>query len=36
MVMTAAPEQLVRDATIVRMEKGTMQTLKKGTMNLPA
>jgi len=31
MVMTAAPEQLVRDATIVRMEKGTMQTLKKGT-----
>jgi hypothetical protein len=32
MVMTAAPEQLVRDATIVRMQKdGAMQTVKKGT-----
>jgi hypothetical protein len=30
-VMTAAPPQLVRDATIVRMENGAMQTLKKGT-----
>jgi hypothetical protein len=31
MVMTAAPEQLVRDATIVRMQSGSMQTLKQGT-----
>jgi hypothetical protein len=30
-VMTAAPPQLVRDATIVRMENGAMHTLKKGT-----
>ncbi|MBV8335087.1 MAG: hypothetical protein JO358_06495, partial [Alphaproteobacteria bacterium] len=32
LVMTAAPEQLVREATIVRMEaNGTMRTLKKGS-----
>jgi hypothetical protein len=31
LVMTAAPEQLVRDATIVRMQSGSMQTLKQGT-----
>jgi hypothetical protein len=32
LVMTAAPEQLVRDATIVRMDaNGTMRTLKKGS-----
>ena len=31
MVMTAAPEQLVRDATLVRMQNGAMQTLKNGS-----
>jgi hypothetical protein len=31
MVMTAAPPQIVRDATIVRTVNGAMQTLKKGT-----
>jgi hypothetical protein len=30
-VMTAAPPQIVRDATIVRTVNGAMQTLKKGT-----
>ncbi len=30
-VMTAAPPQVVQAATIVRMENGSMQTLKKGT-----
>ncbi len=29
-VATAAPAQIVRDATVVRMANGTMQTLKKG------
>jgi hypothetical protein len=29
--MTAAPPQIVRYATIVRMVNGAMQTLKKGT-----
>jgi hypothetical protein len=28
---TAAPAQIVRDATIARMENGKMQTLKQGT-----
>jgi hypothetical protein len=30
-VMTAAPPQIVQDATIVRMVNGALQTLKKGT-----
>jgi hypothetical protein len=30
-VMTAAPPQIVRNATIVRTVNGAMQTLKKGT-----
>ena len=30
-VMTAAPPQIVADATVVRMQSGSMQTLKKGT-----
>jgi hypothetical protein len=30
-VMQAAPPQVVSDATVVRMQNGTMQTLKKGT-----
>src|SRR4051794_10515671 len=30
-VMTAAPPQVVNDATVVRMQNGTMQTLKKGS-----
>ena len=30
-VMTAAPEQIVKGATIVAMEKGTMRTLQQGT-----
>jgi hypothetical protein len=30
-VMTAAPPQIVADATVVRMKGGTMETLKQGT-----
>jgi len=30
-VMQAAPPQVVADATVVRMQNGAMQTLKKGT-----
>jgi hypothetical protein len=30
-VMTAAPPQIVADATVVRMQSGSMQTLKKGS-----
>ena len=30
-VMAAAPPQVVNEATIVRMQNGTMQTLKKGS-----
>jgi hypothetical protein len=30
-VMTAAPPQIVADATVVRMKGGAMETLKKGT-----
>ena len=30
-VMQAAPPQIVADATVVRMQNNTMQTLKKGT-----
>ena len=30
-VMKAAPPQIVADATVVRMQGGAMQTLKKGT-----
>jgi hypothetical protein len=30
-VMSAAPPQIVADATVTRMQNGAMQTLKKGT-----
>ena len=35
-VMPAAPPQIVADATVVRMQNGAMQTLKKGTNSGPA